>query len=64
VCDLIDSIKRMVYFKVNAILQELIRQAKLGKSFVGCQIYCDRQIISISDLQTCLRSIKNEIREI
>lgn len=54
----------MVYFKVNALLQQLIRLAKVQKSFVGCSQICDRQIVSVTDLQLCLRAIKQEIGEL
>ena len=45
----------MVYFKVNTLLQDIMKLARLQKSFVGCQIYCDKQIVSVADIQMCLR---------
>ena len=54
----------MVYFKVNTLLHQLITLARVQKSFVGCSQLCDRQIISTTDLQLCLRAVKLEIENI
>ena len=45
----------MVYFKINATLHDVIKKARLTNRFVGCQIYCDRQFISLADLKVCIQ---------
>lgn len=54
----------MVYFKVNALLDKLMKLARLQQSFVGCSPLCDRQLISVQDMQMCLRAVKQEIEEL
>lgn len=51
----------MVYFKLTKQLLEYIYESKL-EGLVGCQKYCDRQIISFAELEQVLLKLKNDLK--
>ena len=54
----------MVYFKVNKLLARVIKLAEMQyKSAIGCTRDCDKQVISLDDLDVCLGEIKCRVKE-
>jgi hypothetical protein len=53
----------MVYFKLTTPLLEIVRASKL-EGLVGCQVYCDRQYISYSDLEQVLLKLRSLYKEV
>ena len=52
----------MVYFKLTKELLTIIHHSHL-ENLVGCQRYCDRQIISFVDLDKVLQKLKKEYND-
>jgi hypothetical protein len=52
----------MVYFKLSQSIVKLVKKAKL-ENLVGCQVYCDRQYISYSDIDQVIQKLKYEFKE-
>lgn len=52
----------MVFVKINDEIQQLIKLAAL-KQLLGCEKYCDKQIISYEDLDLCIAVLNKRIKE-
>eukprot|EP00347_Sterkiella_histriomuscorum_P005285 403357183 len=52
----------MVYFKLTKSILDVIKASRL-ENLVGCQRYCDRQIISFNDLDTVLQKLRKELKD-
>lgn len=50
----------MVYFKLTQDLLDLIYASHL-EGLVACEIHCDRQYISFSDLEKVLHKLRREV---
>ena len=55
----------MVYFKVNLLLARVLKLAEQNKgSAIGCTKDCDKQLLSLDDLEICLEIIRNRAYKI
>ena len=52
----------MVYVKINQEIQELIKLASL-KKLLGCEKFCDKQIISYEDLDLLTAVLNKRIKD-